>query len=272
MEYKCVVCIENKIDAKENKGTTTQKGQLERYKQKIEETYPDYQQYYIFLTPDGEEASSPDIWLTMTYETILNILECAKEQVNLAIEAKILIDNYIDLIRRKIVKDSELVKICNEIYAKHRAALDLIFENKSDLISETCMEWAKKDPRNLERGNNTVISFTTKEMDCIFPAQQSSGAWNDNAAYYFQIRKYPEKLRLSFVLDLTNNENDNLKKYLDVSKKKPKGKKYWSASTRSISFDEENFSQEEFIAILDKNWVEIQKEINKTLEIANIQS
>ena len=65
--------------------------------------------------------------------------------------------------------------------------------------------------------------------------------------------------------------HSNLKKYLDVSKK-PKGKKYWSASTRSIPFDEENFSQEEFIAILDKNWAEIQKEINKTLEAANIRS
>ncbi|MBQ9847306.1 MAG: PD-(D/E)XK nuclease family protein [Clostridia bacterium] len=266
---KCVICIENKIDAKESKGTTTQKGQLERYKQKIEDTYPNYQQYYIFLTPDGEEASSPDVWMTMTYETILNIIERSKNKSTLTTEARILIDNYIDLLRRRIVKDSELVKICNEIYAKHRAALDLIFENKSDLISETCMEWAKTSPRNLEKGNNTVISFTTVEMNKIFPKQQASGAWNDNASYYFQIRKYPERIRLSFVLDLTNSESDNLNKYLGASKK-PKGKKYWSASTRSIAYDEDNFIQEEFIASLDKSWSEIQKEIKKVLDSANI--
>ena len=41
-DEKCVVCIENKIDSKENKGSKDKKGQLEDYKATIEENYPKY--------------------------------------------------------------------------------------------------------------------------------------------------------------------------------------------------------------------------------------
>ena len=39
-DEKCVVCIENKIDSKENKGSEEKKGQLEKYKATIEKNYP----------------------------------------------------------------------------------------------------------------------------------------------------------------------------------------------------------------------------------------
>lgn len=267
---KCVVAIENKIDSKENRGTQTQLGQLPRYQQIIEKVYEDYRKFYIFLTPDGEDASCPEIWQAMNYETVLDIAVRARAQSSLTAEAGMLIDHYIDLLRRKIVKDQELIRICNEIYTKHKKALDLIFENRSDRISDVCMKWAASEGRIMAKGNNTVVSFTTAQTDAIFPQQESNGAWNDHAAYYYQIRKQENRVKLSFVLDLTNTDSDGLKRFLAAAKDKPRGKKWWTAATASAAFDEDHFSEETFIENLDKAWQDLQKSIHKTLVAANL--
>ena len=50
-------------------------------------------------------------------------------------KARLYIEDYIKAIRRSVVEDKEIVDICKKIYFKHQEALDLIFENKPDLIS-----------------------------------------------------------------------------------------------------------------------------------------
>ena len=40
-----------------------------------------------------------------------------------------MIKNYINVVRRYIVADSKLIQICNEIYNKHKEALNIIFDN-----------------------------------------------------------------------------------------------------------------------------------------------
>ena len=47
-------------------------------------------------------------------------------------DVELMIRNYVDIVRRDIVEDQELIGICNKIYNKHKKALDLIFENRTD--------------------------------------------------------------------------------------------------------------------------------------------
>lgn len=54
---------------------------------------------------------------------------------------------YMDAVRRDILGDEELERICMKIYKKHKRALDLIINCKNDLISrinEHCKEWARR--------------------------------------------------------------------------------------------------------------------------------
>ena len=67
-------------------------------------------------------------------------------------DVDLMIRNYLDVIRRDIVEDQKLIEVCNKIYARHKKALDLIFEHRTDgrsqfadCIRSTLLEMAVKD-------------------------------------------------------------------------------------------------------------------------------
>ncbi|MBQ6283060.1 MAG: PD-(D/E)XK nuclease family protein [Bacilli bacterium] len=122
---KIVICIENKI------WTGEHDNQLNRYKEIIDNEYEDFKKLYLYLTPYGDVASDSDNWASISYNDIFTILdELNLENVNNRI--KLLIEDYKSIIRRKIMKDDELKELCNNIYRKHKQAIDLIIENKED--------------------------------------------------------------------------------------------------------------------------------------------
>lgn len=125
-EERTAVIIENKIWSGESSH------QLNDYLEKSKTEYRDCNQIlYVFLTPFGREASDPDDWIVFSYGEIIDSLENSIKGMNLRDEVVLVIHNYIDIVRKNIMKgkDEKLVGICNEIYNKHRTALRLIFEN-----------------------------------------------------------------------------------------------------------------------------------------------
>ena len=97
-DEKCVLCIENKIDSTEHDN------QLNRYRRIIEDTYPNYSKLFIYLSPNCDEASDSDTWCSMGYQEVLNIIESAHQKVKLLPDAELLINNYVNTIRRDIVE------------------------------------------------------------------------------------------------------------------------------------------------------------------------
>ena len=187
-----VLCIENKIDSGEHDN------QLIRYRRLIEEAYPEYKKMYIYLSPEGVEASDLDNWCSMSYEDVLSIIEGARKKVSLLPDAQLLIDNYIDTIRRDIVGDERLARICAEIYAKHQKALDLIFENRPDRSSElakTLHAWAAEMTSKgiiefvPDKSNKTYTRFKTKAMSELLPdAVGVKSGWGTSNYYFYEIR------------------------------------------------------------------------------------
>lgn len=125
-KVKTVIAIENKIGAHEHDN------QLARYQRTIENEFADYSKIFIFLTPDGKSPSDKNNWEILTYSDIAEILTQLSTNTKLLPEANLMIRNYIEIIRRDIVEDKELTEICNKIYNKHKKALDLIFEYRTD--------------------------------------------------------------------------------------------------------------------------------------------
>ncbi len=167
---KTVIAIENKIGSAEHLFGKTDLSQLEVYSHRLDDFYKDYTQIKIFLTPNGAEPTISD-WLVLTYKDILSLIEYVYQNKvsKLKEEASLLIKNYIETIKRNVVMDEDLVKICNEIYSKHKIALDLIYENRDDrtlMISKICLDVLKsKQSEGIEvntKSTKSAVSFTTK--------------------------------------------------------------------------------------------------------------
>jgi len=190
-EEKFLLCIENKIFSEEHNN------QLIKYRETLEEIYPDYRKMFVFLSPDGSEASDSKNWCSMSYQDVVDIIEKSTGKVNLLPEVEMLINNYVEAIRMDIVGDEKLAQICRQIYTKHQKALDLIFENKPDKasdVAEIFKKWALEKTEKgeievvLDKCNKTFTRFKTKEMSEVLPdAEYAGSGWNTKNYYFFEI-------------------------------------------------------------------------------------
>lgn len=267
-EHKFVLAVENKIDSTEHDD------QLNRYKTIIEATYPDYQHLLIYLSPQGDAASDPDNWCAMSYQDVLDIVERAKAKTKLLPEAELLIDNYIQTVRRDIVGDENLAKICAEIYAKHQRALDLIFEHKPDrasLLAAVFIAWAKKKTEAGEielvpdKCGKSYTRFKTATMSKILPdSETAESGWGTPNYYFYEICNGGEFFILHLSLSSNNIPDDLMQVCDEINKHYPSKvqKENWKWRTpysgRKIHVDED-MSEEKIFHQLDKELEKIKE-------------
>ncbi|GAB3056850.1 hypothetical protein ACFOU0_02850 [Salinicoccus sesuvii] len=179
--------------------------QLKKYQDIVENEYPDYQKLFIYLTPFGDDASNTDIWVSMNYRQIIVMIESALalKQNMMEPSVKYFIEQYIDTLRRYIVGDNEIEKICQEIYFKHKCALDLIFEYKPDIqsnIAGTLREMIEADEELiLDDSNKGLIRFTTKGLDEKLP-NEGSGWTSSGRILLFVFQNTIKRLRIKLVI------------------------------------------------------------------------
>lgn len=188
---KFILCIENKIDSGEHSN------QLARYQKTIRDAYPGYKVMYIFLSPAGTEASLADTWISMSYNDVIHIIEAACKKHKLIPDVELLISNYIETIRRDIVGDDRLARICAEIYNRHKKALDLIYENKPDRasdVAECFRKWGIQKTKEgkmeiiLDKCGKTYTRFKTQIMSEILPdASEALSGWNTSNYYFYEL-------------------------------------------------------------------------------------
>ena len=179
------IAIENKVDSGEHDN------QLEKYKKLIEDRYSTQKKIYLYLTPAGINPSDTDNWEILTYSDILEAITLVFEtkKKELAEGPKLLIQDYMNLLRSKIVEDPKLVEICKKIYMQYKPALDLIFENKGNLVSECAINCLKEKGLvvNESSSTNSIIVFSTEKMNSILPilTDKKAGSWSDGCSYHY---------------------------------------------------------------------------------------
>lgn len=249
-EEKTLIAFENKVGSHEHSD------QLNRYRSILERTYPEYEKIYVFLTPDGELPSDEENWAVLTYADIVEALEKIHEKAEISPDIELLVNNYIATIRRDIVDDQQLADICNKIYAKHKKALDLIYEYRVDnkvqitsVIKEVLREFADEG-RIIYTENNksSYIRFSTKEMDEIIPPldemQENRGSWGDCSLYYFWLMRDENGFWACFELSGTNVPEEQMavmQKIIDLEKPNDKKRyefKYKRIYTKRYKIDE----------------------------------
>lgn len=133
-EHKLNLIIENKTF------TDDHDNQLTKYRNYIEKNYTNYRNMYIYLTPNGiapRDASveEQNYWKSFSYEAISEVLSDILIEENIDDKISYIIREYNDNIRRNILNDVELKELSAEIYYKYKEVLDLIIENRPDVLS-----------------------------------------------------------------------------------------------------------------------------------------
>ena len=233
-----VLCIENKYGSKEHDD------QLNRYRETVLRSFPGYTHLFVFLSPDGAESSSPEYWCPISYGEVLSVINSISAKAAIRPEVEMLINQYAESVRREIMGEEELIKICQEIYSKHQRALDLLFDHRPDKMSdiaEVFMKWAQKKTEegvlrvDSDHSNKIDTRIKTVRMDRILPdvsdVDYLINGWGQNR-YFYEIHQYNnDQFRIHLVVNISNKNEpsqsicDTLD---DVYKKTP----YRNASTQ----------------------------------------
>lgn len=249
-EEKTAIIIENKIWS----GESTH--QLNKYLEKSKEEYREFTNIlYVFLTPDGIESSDPENWIIFSYSEIISSLESARKNHILRNEVTLVIDNYIEIVRKNIMreKDEELSRVCNEIYNKHKTALRLIFENtgidrsiEKEIILETLEELSDDSLILLEDNNKT--EFFTESMNDFLPALDApNSSWGTNWVYYYWFTVTKDKLTIYLELggwNLTDELENKMLALAEASKKnKRENFRYWRIYKKQMTLEQDNYEE-----------------------------
>jgi hypothetical protein len=216
-DHKFAVVIENKIYSNEHSN------QLQRYRNIMEQNYPNWKTIYIFLTPEGDIPSDKN-YIPVSYELVCSIIENIIEtrKNSLGNDVRTIMQHYSTMLRRHILSNSKIQDLSRKIYKKHKVALDLIYENKPDTQLEMfdyLSEMIKETPNViLEYSTKSYIRFMPKEWD--IPFLKEGGSWVESGMILlFEFINQPNRLRMKLgigpgpketrevIFDMTEQEN-----------------------------------------------------------------
>jgi hypothetical protein len=167
-EVNKVVCvIENKIESKEHSN------QLLKYIGVVNSNYHDYKKLFVYLTVSGEEPENEKIYIPFSYREVSALIDklLERKQSQLNDEIRVFIHHYNEMIKKYIMEESDVQALCEQLYKKHKKALDLIFKHKPDIytdISEILEEIIDENPE-LEKDHSTKshTRFISKTLDFL---------------------------------------------------------------------------------------------------------
>ena len=268
-EEKTAIIIENKIWAGESPH------QLNDYLEKSKTEYSDCSHIlYVFLTPDGKEASDPENWISFAYDEIITALEGLVKEKNLRSEVKLIIENYISTVRKNIMqeKDEELVRICNAIYNKHRMALRLIFENvnidksiESEVICDELKRMANEG-KIIYEDNNRWRFFTQSMNDFLPELSEKNSSYGTKWIYQYWFEKTEDRLSIHFEIGGSNvpeETKERQKKLIGAAGKKERDFVYYRLFKKdaNLKLDDYEESLRKAVNSLVKSALEFEKSV-----------
>lgn len=264
-----VIVIENKIDSSEHSR------QLNKYSQIVNDTFPELNKAYVFLTIDGlnpKDEEDANQYISIDYQLIKSLIEIVLSVYKNSLSQRIqyYIEDYLLVLNRYIMKEHESVKLAQELYKYHKEAIDFIIENIPDKISEVreiIEETIREEGYILETCNKYYARFLTKSLSPIIPKTGILG-WKGNESFLFEVAYWEKGLSLKFVISPGNEKNRQL--LSEIMKSLPKSKKasgkQWLtfySDARKVNFSSEKYDDKEEIKSL------IQKLLRDNMELIN---
>jgi PD-(D/E)XK nuclease superfamily len=274
--HNFVTIIENKIDSKEHTN------QLSRYYKDVQKHYPNYHIIGLYLTPDGDQPTEK-AYVSVDYNLICTLLEDIVKirETTLAADVRTVIQHYISILRRHIVSDSEVAKLCQRIYSKHRRALDLIYEHKPDrqatireLLEDLIRRQAKLD---LDDSTKSYIRFAPKQWNV--PRLLEGKGWTSSGQILiFEFKNGTNSLKLGLMIG--PGPQETREKLFEMASQPPFKSIHkalpnkWCAIYQSPFLNAEAYeeSDDEIMARIKKHWSNfIENELTKISNIVMAQ-
>ncbi|HLL90178.1 MAG TPA: PD-(D/E)XK nuclease family protein [Tepidisphaeraceae bacterium] len=154
-----VIAIENKVDSGEHSN------QLQRYEDTVAAEFVNAPALFVFLTPDGDDASDDD-WVSYSYADLHRTLTRTRRTNAGATggDVAVFLDHYLSLIGNRFMENPDIDKLCRQIYANHRRAMDLIWErvgSPSSAVIGRIEAWLEARPHEW-------VLVTTKQREIEF--------------------------------------------------------------------------------------------------------
>lgn len=212
VDERFICAIENKIDSSEHSN------QLAKYNTKIDEEYPGYNKLLIYLTLEGLPPEKDYDWLPFSYEGIYDlVISVSKDYKNsISEEVLVLLSHYGEMINRHFMVDNEIATLSRNIYKRHKKALDLIFEHKPDMFTETrqmisdLLSSCLSSDFVMDHCTKSYIRFTDERWDKI-PAQTSGdGQWTKTGrVLLFEVINASEEIAIKLLIGPGDDEFRN---------------------------------------------------------------
>ena len=181
-----VVCIENKVLSKEHSN------QLKRYKEIIENQFPNHDKTFVYLNPEGYDSENEsETYEPISYEFIVESLEriVSVYGESLNEQVKNYLKDYITIIKRNLMGTDKLTELSKKIYQNHKELFDFINEHKPDLSDEMgdILKNVIKS-RGLIVGSSSKkrVRFTTKEISELTYINKNSNGWKNGESFLFE--------------------------------------------------------------------------------------
>lgn len=190
---KTLVVIENKVFSGERiEGEDN--GQLGKYMDIVQKKYSNYQVEYIYLTPDCEKPSDrhEELWKPLSYETIYEAIKADKFQQNMSEKERLVLCDYIELLKRKgIIMNEDLKNACQELWKnpEYKDCLRAICTHSQDLAGFKTRLRQKIDeefaPKYFEHTNNgSHYNIFTQEWMEYFKDKKPDESDKDSGLYF----------------------------------------------------------------------------------------
>ena len=241
---KYCICIENKVDSSESKE------QLAKYRAIVENDFPDFKKLYLFLSPEGVEAEYDSDWISVSYLPVKQGIEKVLKNSALNNDVRLLLSHYLALLEKYVLGQKELQELAREIYTKHKEALDYIYENKPDKVSELSgmfQEWlsTKVNLWNLtllpsSKVYTRMVNQEMRDLAVIIPGN----GWQTNDIINIEIVTQNNSVSLKIVLGQSEHAQqrraflDFLQNTHNIKSNSPKFSTVWSQNLYRGDLDE----------------------------------
>ncbi len=260
------IIIENKISSEEHSD------QLARYYAIASRELIDWRILPLFLTVDASSASDAK-WFAFGYDRVCAVVEdILKRNTSIGSDVRLLMEHYAEILRRRILSESEISELCRRIYAKHKQALDLIYEYRPDrqqLVRETVEQLIQGNAAlELDESTKTYIHFIPKKMDLPL-LRQCTGWTKSHRILMFEAVNEPTDLSIKLyigpgVITVRQKLLDFASQHQPPFKTSSRGGTQWSTIFNRVLLNSKAYELhgDEFVAKLKQQWNEfIEKDL-----------
>ena len=192
-----VVCVENKVLSKEHSN------QLVKYKEIIENEFPNFQKTYVYLTPEGDSSEDEsEAYEPISYQFIVDSLEriVSVYGESLNEQVKNYIKDYITIIKRELMGTDKLTELSKKIYQNHKDLFDFIIDHKPDVLDKVKSIFEKQIQKRgwvLGSQGKSYLRFTTPKISELTYINQNSNGWRNKESFLFEFVLGPSKNRMN---------------------------------------------------------------------------